>query len=65
MSSFHDHGDTSRLDGLLDGDGDLFSQTFLDLKTATESFGDAGEFGKAKDEFVGNIGNGDLWEVYY
>lgn len=56
----HDDCDTTGFDGFLDSDCDLFGESLLDLKTATESFCDACQFRKAQHELIGNIGYSDL-----
>lgn len=42
MRRLHDHADTSGIQHLLDGQGDLFRETFLYLQAAGKHFGQTG-----------------------
>jgi hypothetical protein len=58
--SLHNDGNTSRLDGLLDGDGDLLGEPLLDLEPTREGLGYSGELGDAEDELVRDVADVDL-----
>lgn len=59
MLRLHDDRHTSRPDRLVNRQGDLTSQAFLHLKTASERLCDAGEFGETDDVFVGDVADVD------
>lgn len=55
MAALNDDGNTLRLKDLADGERNLLGETLLDLKTAGEHFGDAGELAEAEDAAVGDV----------
>lgn len=60
VASLHHDGDTTRADGLHDGQGDLLCEAFLNLKAAREGFGDTSELAESEDELVGDVADRDL-----
>jgi hypothetical protein len=50
-----DDGDTLRLKHFGEGKGDLLREAFLDLETAGEHFGDAGELRETNDAAIGDV----------
>jgi len=63
VCGFHDYGDTLRLEHFLERQRNLLGQTFLDLKTPAEHFGDTSEFGKTNDTAGWDVSNVHLQEA--
>lgn len=59
--SFHNDGDTPRLDGFLNGHSDLLCQALLNLQPAAERFGYPSELRDPEDKLVGNVPDVDLF----
>src|SRR5262245_29322963 len=55
MSRFDDHAHPMRIELRLQGFGDLYSQSFLDLKSAREDIHDARNFAQSHHFLVGQI----------